>query len=69
MDLSLDAIFETPTVAGLAEAVQRSRRISPDEQIERIADTTDPLPEIDQLSDEEVDALLDELLTEEGMLE
>ncbi|HZN10191.1 MAG TPA: phosphopantetheine-binding protein, partial [Blastocatellia bacterium] len=53
IDLAPHALFEAPTVAGLAELIER-------EQIERAgaAEVADILGELDELSDEEVKALL-----------
>ncbi|RKH35462.1 amino acid adenylation domain-containing protein [Corallococcus praedator] len=61
VELPLTAVFESPTLAGLAEVVSRmagSMQQLADAPIARVSRELDPAS-LDQLSDEELDALLD----------
>ena len=61
VDLSMSAIFETPTVFGLAGAVRASRLGS-----EELAEVDQILDDIEGLSPEELEALLAEEMELEG---
>jgi phthiocerol/phenolphthiocerol synthesis type-I polyketide synthase E len=61
VDLSMSAIFETPTVSGLAGAVRASRLGS-----EELAEVDNILDEIEGLSAEELERLLAEEMEMEG---
>jgi len=67
-DLPLRALFEMPTVAGLADAVMASsdRRNDPTQPISRAALRTipDASPDVERLTDTEVQSMLDELLAD-----
>ena len=64
MDVSLRAFFETPTVANLARAIRDGQGSSASGPVKAVPLT----PQLDQLSDDEVDALLrQELAGEESV--
>jgi NAD(P)-dependent dehydrogenase (short-subunit alcohol dehydrogenase family) len=70
VDVSLNAFFEEPTVAGVAAAIRTSAQDAPD-RIVRADDVTveraeEVLRDLDALSDDEVDRLLGGLMSEEG---
>jgi acyl carrier protein len=58
--LPVQQIFETPTVAGLAAAIEATQDISDDHKIERVSLDEDELllERLDELSDEDLTALL-----------
>ncbi|WP_026129750.1 phosphopantetheine-binding protein [Myxococcus xanthus] len=61
VELPLPAVFESPTLAGMAEVVSRmagSMKQLADDAIAPASRSLDPAA-LDQLSDEELDALLD----------
>ena len=60
MVLPVQQIFETPTVAGLAAAIEATQDISDDHKIERVSLDEDELllERLDELSDEDLTALL-----------
>ncbi len=69
-ELSVRALFEQPTVAGMAQALIQAQAAQQDAPVERIApidrDRAMPLlAQLDQLSDAGLDTLLDALLAEE----
>jgi acyl carrier protein len=54
IDLSVRAILETPTVAGLAEVIERTRVVQEDDDLART------LAEVEALSEDEAKKRLDE---------
>jgi amino acid adenylation domain-containing protein len=69
--LPLRLIFEAPTVAGLAEAIDQLAHVSHEQGIRRVSLSAEEhtLARIDQLIDEEIDSLLAELLADEESVE
>jgi acyl carrier protein len=68
VSLSLQTLFESPTVAALAREVARRQEESPIpadaaalDEIPRVRDEAELLARLDQLSDDEVAALLEEM--------
>jgi len=69
VNVPLRRIFEEPTIAGLADFILKNRdgqTEKPDDRIERIDRSTkfEPSLNIDTLSDEDVDSLLKDLMTQ-----
>jgi amino acid adenylation domain-containing protein len=66
VDISLRRLFEEPTVANLASAIMDGQRRSDNETIDKVApDELQILSDLDQMSDDEVDSLLQGALAEE----
>jgi acyl carrier protein len=67
VNVPLRRLFEEPTVANLAEAIAQAQGIHNDEPFMDFdsADTQAPFADVDQLSDDEVEAMLNEALAEE----
>jgi amino acid adenylation domain-containing protein len=65
VELPLRALFEHPTVAGLAEALGDMRESAPIRRIERSPEERG-LSDVERLSEEEIDALLERLGAQDG---
>jgi hypothetical protein len=66
VDLPLRRLFEQPTVATLALAITESQDQSTNGRIGKVVADDDPtLSHLDEMSDEEVNSLLSEVLVEE----
>ena len=65
--LSLKAIFENPTIAQLAQRIETTAEMPPPEP--RMQRRVDPAADVEQMSDNEVDALLKSMLEEERSAE
>ena len=66
VDLSLRALLESPTIAGLATVMVEKTGVQAWLPPAALASTTDSLGRIDEMSDVEVDALLGELMRNKG---
>jgi acyl carrier protein len=69
LEVPLRSFFETPTVRGLTEAIARAEKkpcSARGPRIERIEPATQTTVELNALKDEELDALLNQLLTEKN---
>jgi len=66
VELELKAMFESPTVAGLAQAVRKSMGSAQTRSIDSANLEQKLIAEIDHLSDEEVNDLLQEMLDANG---
>jgi hypothetical protein len=68
VDLPLRRLFEQPTVTTLAMAITKSQGKPTNGAIGKVSADEDPrLVRLDEISDEEVDSLLSEVLAEEGV--